>query len=86
MLGEFHICRGKEDFFVLFCFIQGFGILELVQVASHEWMDSMIWPELMEKIFIRRVLSPSVGHVCIMYLCAFQLLFCCEAKPRTVKF
>lgn len=68
MLGEFHICRGKEDFFVLFCFIQGFGILELVQVASHEWMDSMIWPELMEKIFIRRVLSPSVGHVCIMYL------------------
>lgn len=30
-------------------------------------------PELMEKIFIRRVLSPSVGRVCIAYLCAFQL-------------
>lgn len=55
-------------------------------MASHEWMDSVSWPELMEKIFIRRVLSPSIGHVCIMYLCAFQLLFSSEAKPLTVKF
>lgn len=26
--------------FFLFCFIQGFGILGLVQVASHDWMGS----------------------------------------------
>lgn len=42
--------------------------------------------ELVEKIFIRRVLSPSIGHVCIMYLCAFQLLFSSQAKPLTVQF
>lgn len=44
-------------------------------MASHEWMDSVSWPELMEKIFITRVLSPSIGHVCVCYV------FVCFSTP-----
>lgn len=54
-------------------------MLGLVQVASQEWMASVIWPELVEKILIRRVLSPSIGRVCYVFVCfstALQVQSC----------